>query len=92
MLTPGGRLAVVLSRGAVPPLGGRRAGRARLAPARRRGGWPAACTCAPAGGGASFVYLVKRRRVTHAGVATKAASRNAKTLRGVPADGRAVVA
>ncbi len=35
-----------------------------------------------AGRGAQFVYVVKRGRVTHAGVATRAASRNARTLRG----------
>jgi hypothetical protein len=35
-----------------------------------------------AGRGAQFVYLVRRGRVTHSGVATRAAARNARTLRG----------
>ena len=35
----------------------------------------------PAGGGAQFVWLVRRGRVTHAGVASRAASRNARTLK-----------
>ena len=35
-----------------------------------------------AGRGARFVYVVKKGRVTHAGIASKAAAKNAKTLRG----------
>jgi hypothetical protein len=83
ILSPTGRLDVVMSaarfhraRGIGPRASVRRLRRVR---ARRvaRGVY-----VAPAGRGAQFVWIVKRRRVSHAGVASRAASRNARTLRG----------
>jgi hypothetical protein len=83
VLSPSGRLEVVMSaarfhksRGIGP---GARASRLRRVRARRVA---PGVYVSPAGRGASFVWVVKRRRVTHAGVASRAASRNGRALRG----------
>jgi len=80
VLSPTGRLEMVLSAARFHKAAGTgpRASAKRLRRAKRvaRGLY-----ARPAGGGAQFVWLVRRGRVTHAGVASRAAAKNARTLR-----------
>ena len=80
VLSPAGRLEMVLSAARFHKAAGI-GPRARASRLRRARKVASGVYTRPAGGGAQFVWLVKRGRVTHAGVASRVAAKNARTLK-----------
>ncbi len=80
VLTRDGTLGLIASTGAEHRVGGiARGARASRLPQTKR--LSSTLRTAPAGGGARYVFAVKRGRVTATAVATKAVARSPKTLR-----------